>query len=104
MSKRTFQRKFRSDLVSAEQAARDDRLRQQIQAEFPPLESKSGSPILSEPLRQAIAKSRKPVQKLAEEAEISPVMLEQFLSGKCDLRLATAEKLASLLGLKLVAS
>jgi len=40
---------------------------------------------------------------LAEEANVSPVVLTQFLAGQRDLRLATAEKLVELLGLRLVA-
>ncbi|MBO0700936.1 MAG: helix-turn-helix transcriptional regulator [Zavarzinella sp.] len=72
--------------------------------EFPPLEAQSESPVLSDPLKKAIAQSRKSIAELAKEANVSHIVLTQFLAGERDLRLATAEKLAHLLGLKLVAS
>jgi plasmid maintenance system antidote protein VapI len=73
-------------------------------AEFPPLEAAPDSPVLSEPLRDAIGQSGKPVRKLAKQAKVSEIVLQQFLDGERDLRLATAERLAQILGLKLVAS
>jgi hypothetical protein len=38
---------------------------------------------------------------LAKQAKVSEVVLQQFLDGQRDLRLATAERLAQVLGLKL---
>jgi hypothetical protein len=98
-----FKQVRRVGKVPTDQAARDAENRSKLQAEFPPLEPASSTPILSEPLREAIIRSRKSIRRLATEAKVSQVVLEQFMSGQRDLRLATAERLASLLGLRLVA-
>jgi ribosome-binding protein aMBF1 (putative translation factor) len=103
MGRRTFKRTHRSGKVSAEQAARDEEIRRKVQAEFPPLEADSVDSVISDPLKKAIADSRKTVRQLAKEANVSQVVLAQFLAGQRDVRLATAEKLAHALGLKLVA-
>jgi ribosome-binding protein aMBF1 (putative translation factor) len=103
MGKRTFKRTYRSGKLSVEQAAHDEEIRRKVQAEFPPLEADSVAPVLSDPLKKAIVDSRKSVRQLAKEANVSKVVLTQFLAGQRDLRLATAEKLAHALGLKLVA-
>jgi transcriptional regulator with XRE-family HTH domain len=55
-------------------------------------------------LKKAITQSPKSVRALAKEASVSPIVLTQFLAGRRDLRLATAEQLAHALGLKLVAN
>ncbi len=102
MAKKTFKRIYRKGRLSAQEAARDRELRRKIQEEFPPLEGEGVSPVLSDPLREAIALSRKSVRRLAKEARVSAVILQQFLDGQRDLRLATAERLAHHLGLKLV--
>jgi Helix-turn-helix len=104
MEKRAFHRKHRSTRLTAAEAARDDAIRGQIQVEFPPLEAEPPSAVLSDPLKKAIKRSRKSVRRLAEEANVSAVVLTQFLAGQRDLRLSTAEKLANLLKLKLVSS
>ncbi len=103
MEKSKLKRTYRQGRLSAQEAARDRERRRRIQQEFPPLEVESDSPVLSEPLREAIAHSRKSVHRLAKEARVSEIILQQFLDGKRDLRLATAERLAHHLGLKLVA-
>jgi transcriptional regulator with XRE-family HTH domain len=59
---------------------------------------------LSEPLREAITHCGKTVRRLAKDAKVSEIVLQQFLNGERDLRLATAERLALILNLKLVAS
>ena len=41
--------------------------------------------------------------RVAKEAGVSQIMVSRFLSGKRDIRLATADRLAHVLGLKLVA-
>jgi hypothetical protein len=104
MAKKPFKRVYRSGKLSAEQAARDETIRRKVQAEFPPLEAASIAPVLSDPLKAAIARSSKTVRQLASEAGVSEVVLTQFLAGTRDLRLATAEKLADVLGLKLVSN
>jgi ribosome-binding protein aMBF1 (putative translation factor) len=102
--KKTFKRIRRSRKLSAEQAARDEDIRRKVQAEFPPLEGAPMTPVFSDPLKKAIAQSQKSVRELAKEARVSQIVLTQFLAGARDLRLATAEKLAQVLGLKLVAN
>ena len=103
MAKKIFKRIQRTDKLTEQEAARDQELRCKIEAEFPPLETPSASSILSDPLKEAIARSAKSVEQLAHEAGVSQAILTQFLAGQRDLRLATAEKLASVLGLRLMA-
>jgi hypothetical protein len=104
MAKKTFKRIYRSGRLSAEQAGRDGEIRRKVREEFPPLETASTSLVLSEPLKTAIRRSPKTVTQLAKEANVSQIILKQFLAGQRDLRLTTAGKLAQALGLKLVAS
>ena len=104
MEKKRFKRMHRSGKLTNDEAARDEALRRKVQLEFPPLETKSASFALSDPLKEAIANCEKTVPQLAKAANVSEVVLKQFLAGERDLRLATAEKLAHALGLKLVAS
>ena len=104
MAKKTFKHIHRTERLSAQEAARYRELRRKIQEEFPPLEPKPASPILSEPLREAILHCGKSIRRLARDAKVSAVVLQQFLAGERDLRLATAERLALILNLKLVAA
>jgi hypothetical protein len=104
MNAKTLKRTHRKGKLSDEQAARDEEIRRKVMAEFPPLEASSASPVLREPLKKAISRSRKTVRQLAKEAHVSQIVLRQFLAGQRDLRLATAEKLAHVLGLRLMAS
>ena len=104
MAKKTLKRVYRLGRLSAEQAARDETIRRKVRAEFPPLEAASMAPVLSDPLKAAIAQSSKTIRRLAREAGVSEVVLTQFLAGTRDLRLATAEKLADVPGLKLVSN
>ena len=104
MEKKPFKRIRRVGKLSAAEAARNDEIRRKVQAEFPPLEAESTSPVLSDPLKDAIVRSKKTVRQLARDANVSQVVLKQFLAGQRDLRLASAEKLARALGLKLVAN
>ena len=101
MAKKAVKHIYRTGRVSAQEAARYRELRRKIQEEFPPLEPEPGAPILSEPLREAILHCGKSVRRLAKQAKVSEVVLQQFLDGQRDLRLATAERLAQVLGLKL---
>jgi ribosome-binding protein aMBF1 (putative translation factor) len=103
MAKKTVKHVYRTGRLSAEEAARNRELRRKIQEEFPPLEPKPDVPILSEPLREAIAHCGKSIRRLAKDAKVSEIVLQQFLNGERDLRLATAERLALILKLKLVA-
>ena len=99
-----FKRVQRTGRLSAEEAARDREIRRKVMKEFPPLEGEPIAPLLSDPLREAINSSGKSVRRLAKEATVSEVVLQQFLDGERDLRLATAERLVSILALKLVAN
>lgn len=103
MTKKGFKRLHRTGKLTAAEAARDRALRRKIEAEYPPLETSSAAPILRDPLKTAIARSKKSVKQLADEAGVSPAVLKQFLDGQRDLRLATAERLAGVLGLRLIA-
>src|SRR2546425_1176625 len=94
VAKQPFKRTYRSGKLSVEEAARDEEIRRKVQAEFSPLETESVAPVLSDPLKKAIASSPKSVRQLAKEANVSQVVLKQFLAAQRDLRLTTAEKLA----------
>ncbi|MSQ96083.1 MAG: hypothetical protein EXR98_16225 [Gemmataceae bacterium] len=103
MAKKTFKRIHRAGKLSPQEAARDREIRRKVMEEFPPLEVEADSPNLSDPLREAIGQSGKSVHRLAKQAKVSEIVLQQFLDGQRDLRLATAERLVQVLGLKLVA-
>jgi hypothetical protein len=104
MAGKKLKRVHRSGRLTPEQAARDRELRQKIQEEIPPLLRGNDPSVLSEPLKQAITESRKSLEQLAKEAGIPEILIRRFLAGQGDLRLASADKLAHLLGLRLVES
>ena len=104
MAKKVWKRVFRTGKLTPEQAARDRKLRRLIQAEFPPLPRPVLPRSLSASLKKAMEHSPKTSYQLAKEAGVSQIMVSRFLSGKRDIRLATADRLAHVLGLKLVAS
>jgi ribosome-binding protein aMBF1 (putative translation factor) len=104
MTKKTITRIYRTGKLSPQEAARDREIRRKVMEEFPPLEAEPDSHLLGDPLREAIAQSGKSVGRLAKQAKVSEIVLQQFLDGQRDLRLATAERLAKILRLKLVAS
>src|SRR5437016_5824895 len=103
MVKKNSKRVFRKGKLTPEQVARDQKLRRLIHAEFPPLQRQPLSRSLSISLKKAMKKSPKTSYQLAKEAGVSQIMVSRFLSGKRDIRLATADRLAHVLGLKLVA-
>ena len=104
MAKKTIKHIHRTGRLSAPEAARYQELRRKIKGEFPPLEPEPASLILSESLREAIHLSGRSIRRLAKEAKVSEIVLQQFLQGERDLRLATVERLAQILKLKLVAA
>ena len=59
---------------------------------------------MSEPLKKAIEASGLTVYEIAKRAKVSQIIISRFLSGERDIRMATADKLARILGLKLVRS
>jgi ribosome-binding protein aMBF1 (putative translation factor) len=101
MSKK-IERVFREGRLSAEEVARDEEVRRQVQEEFPPAApSGSASGRLRQALRDAVRASDKSTAQIAEDAGVSQVVVSRFLSGERDIRMATADKLAEALGLKL---
>lgn len=104
MAKKKLQRVMRSGRLSAEQLAKDREARRKIEDEFPPA---LGEPIpnsLSEALKRAIEESERTVYQIAKEAHVSQIIVSRFLSGERDIRMATADKLANALGLRLIAA
>ena len=104
MAKTVWKRVYRKERLTPEQIARDEKLRRLIQAEFPPLRRPPIPRSLSASLKKAMRQSPKTSYQIAKEARVSQIMVSRFLSGKRDIRLATADRLAHVLGLKLVAS
>jgi DNA-binding phage protein len=100
--KKKIERVFRTGRLSAEELARDEEVRRKVQAEFPPAtKSASASGLLSQALRDALRASTKSMDEIAQGAGVSPIVVSRFLSGERDIRMATADKLAEALGLKL---
>lgn len=56
---------------------------------------------LSDALRAAIRASGQTSYALGKAAGISPIVIDRFLAGDRDIRMATADKLAAVLGLQL---
>ncbi len=101
MSKK-IERVFRKGRLSADDVARDEEVRRKVQAEFPPgPPSGSTSGRLSQALRDALRASDKSMYQISQDAGVSQIVVSRFLSGERDIRMATADKLAEALGLKL---
>jgi transcriptional regulator with XRE-family HTH domain len=102
MAKR-FERVFRDRPLTPEEFARDEAIRRKVREEFPPARSEEAfrSDSLSAALREAIRGSDKSVYQIAKEADVSQIVISRFLSGERDIRMATADKLAGALGLRL---
>lgn len=102
MVKKTLKRVVRKTKLTPAQVTRDAALRRMIAAEFPPLDRPTIPRSLSASLKKAMKRSPKTSYQLAKEAGLSQIMVSRFLSGKRDIRLGTADRLAHALGLKLV--
>jgi len=102
MVKKFWKRVVRKGKLSPEKAARDRKLRRLVQAEFPPRSRPPLPRSLSSSLKRAMKQSSKTSYQLAKDAGVSQIMVSRFMSGKRDIRLVTADKLANVLGLKLV--
>ena len=101
MSKK-IERVFRKGRLSAEEVARDEEVRRKVQAEFPPAPAgANASGRLSQALKEALQASDKSTDQIAQEAGVSQIVISRFLSGERDIRMATADRLAEALGLKL---
>jgi len=101
MGKKKLKRVFRQGAIPAQQAAHDREIRTKIEAEFPPAGAPALSDPISEPLRKAIEASEKSAYQISKEAGISPIIISRFLTGERDIRTATADRIAHVLGLKL---
>jgi hypothetical protein len=105
MTKR-IERVYRNRKLTPEEAARDNAVRQKVMREFPPVSASRNvtSDSLSHELREAIRASGRTVYQIAQDAGVSQIVVSRFLSGERDIRMATADKLADVLGLKLAAA
>lgn len=104
MSKK-IDRVFRERRLSAAEVARNEEVRRKVQAEFPPAAaSVSASGRLSQALKDALRASDKSMYQIAQDAGVSQIVVSRFLSGERDIRMATADKLAEALGLKLAST
>jgi plasmid maintenance system antidote protein VapI len=56
---------------------------------------------MSERLQTAIESDGRTFYRLGKEAGVSPEVISRFVAGERDIRLATASKLADVLGLEL---
>ena len=103
MANKELKRVIRSRNLTSEEAGRDEQIRRKVQQEFPPAHPLS-SPVpdsISETLKRAIKESDRSVSQISKAALVSHNMLTQFLSGQRDIRVTTADRLATVLGLKL---
>src|SRR5688572_26120107 len=100
MPRKQFKRVRRSSPLTPTEAAREKERRQNIMQEFPPLEPAAAEPGgISDSLRTAIKESGKSVYQICKDAGISQIVVSRFLSGERDIRLATADRLARVLGI-----
>ncbi len=104
MAGKRLKRVIRTRKLTPAEAARDREIRRQVQAEFPPRERPMASESLSAALKEAIRQSTKTPYQIAREAGVSQIIISRFLSGERDIRMATADKIATVLGLTLVPS
>ena len=95
------------ELTQAEQA-RLDRYREQIAQELPDLQARDqmrkdarDESTLSGELRRAIHQSELSLAEIAARAGISPIALDDFLTGERTLRSDVIDRLASVLGCEL---
>ena len=100
---KNLRREFRNRELTPDEVARDEDVRRKVQEEFPPVRSAEltspGS--LSQTLKQAIRESDQSEYQIAKDAGVSQIVISRFLSGDRDIRMATVDKLADALGLKL---
>ncbi len=104
MSSKKLTRMIRSGKLSAGKVARDREIRRRIGEEFPPAPKQPIPDSASEALKRAIQASDLTVYEIAKRAKVSQIIISRFLSGERDIRMATGDKLAQVLGLKLVSA
>ena len=97
-----IERVFRKRPLTLEEIAQDKEIRRNVAEEFPPAERSAsvGNVNLSAALKDAIRASDKTVYQIAQDAGVSQIVVSRFMSGERDIRMATADKLAEVLGLK----
>jgi hypothetical protein len=106
MAEKKAQRVIRSRRLTADEVARDEAIRRQVEKEFPPASAAhhAGPGSLSKTLREAIRNSGKSVYQIAKAANVSQIVISRFLTGERDIRMETADRVAEALGLKLQSS
>ena len=104
MGKNEIERLTRAGSRSREEAARDREIRKKIQSEFPPKPRRTIPNSIGDALKRSIRGSDMTMYEIAKRAGVSQIVISRFLSGERDIRVATADKLAEVLGLKLVIS
>ena len=94
--------------LTEEEQARLQKYREQIARELPDLQSRDqmrkdarDEATLSGELRRAIHTSELSLAEIATRAGITPILLDDFLTGERTLRSDVVDRLASLLGLEL---
>src|ERR1700730_19078706 len=98
-----LERVFRNRQLTPEEVARDEDIRRRVEEEFPPVKRTFPSGSIRELLKQAIRASGRSVAEISMDAGVSQIVVSRFLSGDSDIHVATADKLAEALGLKLAA-
>ncbi len=103
MGEKKLQRVMRTGNLGPDEVTKDEEIRRKVQEEFPPActISHPTPDSLSEILKQAIRESDRSIQEISRDAGVSQIMVEAFLSDRRDISTATADRLASVLGLKL---
>lgn len=99
---RKIERGFRERRLTPQEIARDAEDRRQVEADYPPAPSGAASGLLSQALRDALRTSGRSTDEISKIAGVSAIVVARFLSGQGDIRMATADKLAETLGLKVV--
>ncbi len=96
---------FRDRPLTPAEIASDAEIRESVFREFPAKSNDSeqqqanSNPSLTKLLKAAIEESPKSVDQIASDAQVSSTLLTAFLAGQRDIRMATADKLATALGL-----
>ena len=101
-----IERVFRQGKLTPDQIARDAEVRRKVMQEYPPAvhSASVGAGSLSAALKEAIRASHKSMYQIAQDAGVSQIVVSRFMSGERDIRMATADKLAEVLGLKVAGS
>jgi transcriptional regulator with XRE-family HTH domain len=102
MAAQKIHRISRTRRLTPEEVARDQEIRRRVTEEFPPgPSSHDPSGPLTQALREAIRGCDKSVYQIAKAANVSQIVISRFLSGERDIRMETADRLATVLGLNL---